>query len=212
MKRQSLKALSASIGVLVVLAAITAGPVSAAPKSSAQQTVIYSDTFTPVTRFPDAQSLQNERYFDGPSAPPNLLYGDGYGNDIDAFINSPDLTIGPKAMSVVSAEVCLKLTPTEEETSFVIVQFGVQDKDRNVVLWTDPEAGYAGRVIEPTESLQCVTLTFPQPVMLVNHPHLVVAVVVWPLAPGGFVDLDGVAYTLQPTRKGDIAPSDPWSY
>jgi hypothetical protein len=39
-----------------------------------------------------------------------------------------------------------------------------------------------------------------------------VAAVIVHLEDGDSVDLDGVAYTLQPTRKGDIAPSEPFEY
>lgn len=205
MKRRSLKALPALIAALVAGAAITAGPVSAGPSN---ETIIYSDTFTPVTRFPDGQALQNLRYFVGPGNSPNQLLG-GSANGVDGWINSPDLTIGSKAMSAVSAEVCLRLESDNPDTeSNVGVYLGVQDKDRNFVLGIDPETGWDYVQVAPSDSLQCLTLAFEQPVKLVNHPHLVVAVVAWPLKLGDSIDLDSVAYTLQPTRRDDIAPGE----
>jgi hypothetical protein len=205
MKRRTLNALPALIAAVVAGAAITAGPVSAGPSNS---TIIYSDTFTPVTRFPDGQALQNLRYFVGPGNSPNLLLGDSP-NNVDGWINSPDLTIDSKAMSAVSAEVCLRLVSDNPNTeSAVGVYLGVQDKDRNFVLGLDPDTGEDYLEIAPSNSLQCLTLAFEKPVKLVNHPHLVVAVVAWPLISNDSIDLDSVAYTLQPTRKGDIAPGE----
>lgn len=202
-------ALMAIVGGMVIPSdAVLAGP----EESLKGMTTIYSDNFTPVVS--NDPEIMHLRYYDHPGAAPNYFYPSYAQYGRNAFINSPDLTLGPVAMSAVSAEVCLELNLIETSMDqHVWLLFGVQDKDRQVIFWED-EAKNPMRVVTPTVpagSQQCETLTFTQAVKLVNHPHLVVAVDL-KLQPGSWVAVDGVTYTLRNTQGGDIAPSALWPY
>jgi hypothetical protein len=202
MKLRSLRAWPLTIGALAAVATITMAPAVAAPPKPTvgPQTTIYSDTFTPLRLRPSYDSLQHKRYYSAPGASPNRFEGPGY----EAFFNSPDLTLGPVQMSAVSAKVCLTFNGSDPE--FAVLQFGVQDKDRNLFVWDDPDnPGSYYRLISPSESQQCETLTFAKPVKLVNHPHLVTALIM--ILEGSRVDVDGVTYTLQPSQGGDVTPT-----
>lgn len=203
------------VGVVILFGGVSGG--SEEPPRG-MITTIYSDNFTPVV--PNDPALTNLRYYDHPGSAPNLYQPGGMDYGRNAFINSPDLTLGHVAMSAVSAEVCLELNLAETpKNQHVWLLFGVQDKDRKVIFWED-EVGCFGfekcpwREVTPTVpagSQQCETLTFPQAVKLVNHPHLVVAVDL-KLQPESRVAVDGVTYTLRNTQPGDIAPSELWPY
>jgi hypothetical protein len=210
MKRRSGIALAAAVGALLAGASISWGSVSAAPNKTPSATTIYSDTFEPFSRFGDGDSLEHARYTSlnsaGPGASPNFFtYRDGSGHD--AFFNSPDLTIGTKPMSAVSAEVCLKVIDESDlydpYNPEVYLLAGVQDGAGNFILAEDTTGNPMPQVTagEPT----CVTMTFDTPVKLVNRPHLV-AVLDMKLKVGMFAEVDGVTYTLRPTAVGDVAP------
>lgn len=209
MKRRSRIASVVAVGALVAGASISWGSVSAAPKPG-PVTTVYSDTFAPFSRFGDGDSLDHYRYAGltgiGPGSSPNaFVYRSGSGHD--AFFNSPDMTIGTRSMSAVSAEVCLKVTdesdPADAYVPEVYVIVGLQDGDRNYLLAKDATGNPAPQVTAGDQT--CVTLTFDTPVKLVNRPHLV-AVLDMKLKAGMFAEVDGVTYTLQPTAVGDVAP------
>lgn len=213
MKLRSLHAWPLAIGALAAVATIATAPAVAAPPKpiASLQTTIYSETFTPVKRFPDGGALQHKRYYQEPGAAPNRFHSDAsIGSGFETFFNTPDLTIGPIPMSVVSAEICLTFTG-DQQSDFVAVQFGVQDKERNVILWWDG-AGQPYKLIPTSDFQQCEKLTFAKPVKLVNHPHIVTALIMGLRTDYGQVDVDGVAYTLQPTQAGDEVPTVPSSY
>ena len=214
MKLRSLHAWPLAIGTLAAVATIAIAPaVAAPPKPIANlQTTIYSETFTPLKRLPDGEALQHKRYYQEPGAAPNRFHSDaGIGSGFEAFFNTPDLTIGPIPMSVVSAEICLKFTG-DPVSDFVAVQFGVQDMGRNVILWRDLSTGEPFKLIPTSDFQQCEKLTFVKPVKLVNHPHIVTALIMGLRTSSGQVDVDGVTYTLQPTQAGDEVPTMPSSY
>jgi hypothetical protein len=199
-----------AVGALVAGASISWGSVSAAPSKSPAATTIYSDTFEPFSRFGDGDSLEHGRYTSldiaGPGASPNyFLYRGGSGHD--AFFNSPELTIGTRPMSAVSAEVCLTVIdesdPSDTVDPLVFVVVGFQDGDRNYVLAKDATGNFLPQVTAGDQT--CVTLTFDTPVKLVNRPHLV-AVLDMKLKEGMFAEVDGVTYTLRPTAAGDVVP------
>lgn len=206
MKLQYLHAWPLAIGALAVVATIAMAPAAAAPPKPVAllKTTIYSETFTPLKRFQQYDSLQHKRYYTGPGNPPNVFEGPGY----EAFFNTPDLTIGPIPMSVVSAEICLTYTGGSDDNT-VLVLFGVQDKDRNGILWSDLATGLPGKVISASSSQQCEKLTLETPVQLVNHPHIVTALIM-SFADYSEVDVDGVTYVLQPTQAGDEVPTMPF--
>ncbi len=197
------------LGVVVAVTVLATGPVSAAPgkappKAVAGQVTIYSETFLPYSRPGDDGAVAQFRYTDpggtyGPGFFPNLFHGP---SGHDAFFNIPDLTIGDKAMSLVSAEVCLQFN-NESGGSYLDILFGVQDADRN----------YTTTLVSLTETdteQTCHTLTLAPPVALVDHPHLVL-VLNMKLATGDdWVGVDGVTYTLQPTKKSDLPPGQGW--
>jgi len=220
MKPRSLHAWQLVIGALAAVATIATAPAAAAlPKPIASlQTTIYSETFTPLKRLPDGEALQHKRYYQEAGAAPNRFHSDaGTGSGFEAFFNTPDLTIGPIPMSVVSAEICLKLTGTPFDPGsgigdMVAVQFGVQDKDRNVILWRDVSTGEPYKAISPSDSQQCEKLTFAKPVKLLNHPHIVTALIMSLPSSSSKVAVDGVTYTLQPTPAGDDVPTAPPLY
>ena len=205
MKRSFQHALPLGIGALAAVATLAlAPPASAAPKKAeATPITIYSETFTPLKRLTGSDSLQHRRYSDGPGEAPNRFYASGYG--YEAFFNTPDITLGANPMSAVSAEVCLTFSSTDSN-EYVGVLFGVQDKDRNYILGDDPDNPQSYAIlISASDSQQCVTLTFATPVQLVNHPHLVTALVMQLTT--GWAEVDGVTYTLQPTQEGDLVPA-----
>jgi len=206
MKRSFRHALPIGIGALAAVATLAvAPPASAAPKKSeATPITIYSETFTPLKRIYASDSIQHRRYSDGPGQAPNRFYASGFG--YEAFFNTPDIVLGADPMSAVSAEVCLTFSSTDSN-EYVGVMFGVQDKDRNFILGDDPDnPGSYGILVSASDSQQCVTLTFATPVQLVNHPHLVTALVMQ-FETGGWAEVDGVTYTLRPTQEGDLVPA-----
>jgi len=210
MKRRLLRALPVAVGAIAAWAAMTLSAVSAGPLDwplapATPVTKIYSDTFTPLTGAPDGQGIQNHRYMANPVAAPNyFMPAGGYGHVV--LVNSPDLSIGAVPMSAVSAEVCVELELNSTvRNEWARLYFGVQDKDQNVVHWTDPKTDEPFLILATEDSQQCHTLAFPRPVKLVNHPHLVVAVELM-LDSGSGAVLDGVTYTLQPTLGGDLTP------
>ncbi len=218
MKLRSPHAWPVAIGALAAAATIAMAPAIAAPPKPTvdKQTTIYSETFTPLKRFPDGDSLDYRRYYSGPGNSPNLFRLPKESlSGLDAFFNTPDLTIGTDQMSAVSAEVCLTFNGDTGEYDYIELQFGVQDKDRNFVVWEDPEnPGVFSKHIVPSAEQQCEKLTFAKPVKLVNHPHLVTALIIRLVTEDGdttpdSVEVDGVTYTLQPSRRGDLTPKAP---
>jgi hypothetical protein len=194
------------LGAVVAWAVVVTGSVSAAsgngtPQAAPGQVTIYSETFLPYTRPGDADSLLQARYTSldggyGPGNYPNLfVWNSGSGHD--AFFNTPDVTIGDKALSAVSAQVCLTLHKVTN-VAYMEIILGVQDKDGNVTFTQ-------AMVNAEDDGQQCPTLTFPTPVELVNNPHLVL-VLDMKLHSEDWAGVDGVTYTLQPTKKGDVAP------
>lgn len=215
MKRRSRMASIVAIGALLsgVGVGISWGSVSAAPTKTVPTTTttVHSDTFAPFSRYGDGDSLEHMRYYSpssgyGPGAAPNF-FGYRAGSGHDAFFNSPDLALGAKPMSAVSAEVCLKVTdesdPADGDVPQVYVLVGVQDGARNYVLAKDAQGDAQPAVV--AGSATCVTMTFDHPVKLVNGPHLV-AVLDMQLRAGMYAEVEGVTYTLQPTAGGDVAP------
>ncbi len=194
-----------AVGVLAAAAVLATGSVSAAPTKGAppgQGTTIYSETFAPFTLPLDYDSPMLARYAGpngyGPGYYPNyFVYNTGTGHG--AFFNTPDLTFGATPMSAVSAEVCLDFTNTSG-SAYVQIVFGVQDKNGLVTYTALPEP-----LTTTTDGQVCPTLTFDNPVQLVNHPHLVVALDM-KLKIDDTAGVEGVTYKLQPTQTGDVTP------
>jgi len=186
---------------------IIARPLPPAPPAAI--TTIHSDTFTPLLRTQDGLGIQHYRFLylaDRGAAPNYFAPAENYGHF--AFFNSPELTLGPSPMSAVSAEVCLELEfNSTVMNEWARLYFGVQDKDRNVIQWKDPDTEEPFLWVIPEGSQQCHTLTFPQPVRLVNNPHLLVGVELM-LDSGSGAIVEGVTYALRPSRGGDLTPTD----
>lgn len=207
-RRSLLVGLPLVLGAVVAVAVLATGTVSAAPgkgpaKAAPGQVTIYSETFLPYSRLGDGDALSHLHCTDadgyGPGHFPNFFQHYG-GTGHDEFFNTPDLTIGDEAMSVVAAEVCLQLH-NESGDSYVGILFGVQDQDRNFTV-----TGLADNLTETDAEQACHTLTLGTPIALVNHPHLVLALDIKVKTNSDRVGVDGVTYTLQPTKKGDLPP------
>ena len=183
-----------------------AGPPKPPPIVTSPVT-IYSDTFTPLKRFPDGDSLQLKRFYSGPGQAPNL-FTQAYGTDgEDAFFNTPDITIGATPLSVVSADVCAQVTGAY---AYLVAITGVQDLARDVAMAYDQDDPTAQGLEFTDGAMACRTLVFTPPVKLVDHPHLVTAVIQY-LPVGTQAVVDGVTYHLRPTQSGDVEPTAPFS-